>query len=508
MRDIASTLLDDFQLNGIWWLPDNPDQRLSGTLFFKNEGEITLNLVDSFGDVDSRWASYGRGQGIRQEIILGITGTGKPCTLYDNFETKTVFSFPVVLAPSSFRSHYLFVGAHYKHPSEILFSSTLAGFTNLENWIGRFPFRLQSGTDSYSCSYERPSEFKAILPERHTIIRLESGYSTSADCTQFMLRHTAFLEIAPENPQGLSWYWKVLYELCNLLTLLTGETIHVRQFRAFGLNMKENEDRRSDDIIEVYFTKKKHHARDNISTDEMTMPLPTILDKISAILEAWFSKAETLRSPCDLFFGTFYNPTMSREFQFLALIQAIESFHRVVHGGKYLEDGEWAPHQAAMKERIPDGLESNHKESLKSRIKYGNEYSLRKRLQEIVDSFDGQVSEAISPSRNYYTGVIVDTRHYFTHYDDSLREGALQGSGLYEANQRLTILMTLLLLREIGIDPTDTLASLRENPWYARLIKETAQAAKTDRTTSPVDSATPQLEPLREIELQKDTPTR
>ena len=99
-------------------------------------------------------------------------------------------------------------------------------------------------------------------------------------------------------------------------------------------------------------------------------------------------------------------------------------------------------------------------------------------------------------------------RHYFTHYDDSLREGALQGSGLYEANQRLTILMTLLLLREIGIDPTDTLASLRENPWYARLIKETAQAAKTDRTTSPVDSATPQLEPLREIELQKDTPTR
>ena len=410
MRDIASTLLDDFQLNGIWWLPDNPDQRLSGTLFFKNEGEITLNLVDSFGDVDSRWASYGRGQGIRQEIILGITGTGKPCTALRQFRGPK----------QSLASRW----SWHRHPfdhiiySSVLTISILRKYYFPQLWpvlriskIGSGDFLSgsnQARTRIRAHMNARP-EFKAILPERHTIIRLESGYSTSADCTQFMLRHTAFLEIAPENPQGLSWFWNVLYELSNLLTLLTGETIHVRQFRAFGLNMKENEDRRSDDIIEVYFTKKKHHARDNISTDEMTMPLPTILDKISAILEAWFSKAETLRSPCDLFFGTFYNPTMSREFQFLALIQAIESFHRVVHGGKYLEDGEWAPHQAAMKERIPDGLESNHKESLKSRIKYGNEYSLRKRLQEIVDSFDGQVSEAISPSRNYYTGVIVDT---------------------------------------------------------------------------------------------------
>jgi len=53
-------------------------------------------------------------------------------------------------------------------------------------------------------------------------------------------------------------------------------------------------------------------------------------------------------------------------------------------GGKYLSDADWGAHAESLMACIPTSLEEGHKQSLKARVKYGNEFSLRKRIQGLV----------------------------------------------------------------------------------------------------------------------------
>jgi hypothetical protein len=144
-------------------------------------------------------------------------------------------------------------------------------------------------------------------------------------------------------------------------------------------------------------------------------------------------------------------------------MQALESFHRVTKGGKYLNNDDWKPFRTTLSNAISAELDSGHRESLKSRIKYGNEYSLRKRIGELLESLNEKTLSRLSPTNKYFTGVIVDTRNYLTHYDDELKDVALKDADLYWANQRLRIFISLLLLKEIGVPEELILNSMVEN---------------------------------------------
>jgi hypothetical protein len=48
MTKPSYTLLDDFELKGIWWLPEKPDLQISGILSFESEKRISLELLGSF----------------------------------------------------------------------------------------------------------------------------------------------------------------------------------------------------------------------------------------------------------------------------------------------------------------------------------------------------------------------------------------------------------------------------------------------------------------------------
>jgi len=167
---------------------------------------------------------------------------------------------------------------------------------------------------------------------------------------------------------------------------------------------------------------------------------------------------------------------MYLEFHFLSLMQALESFHRATKGGKYLSDKSWKPYKEKLVNEIPVELDSGHRESLKNRIKYGNEYSLKKRLGELLRTLDEKTLSVLSPSTKYFTGVIVDTRNYLTHYDDELKNSSLKDADLYWANQRLRIFITILLLKEIGIEENVILESMRKNNKFNQILSKRQNA--------------------------------
>jgi hypothetical protein len=457
MTIINYTLLDNFELKGLWWLPEQEDSKIYGILSFKNEDKLLLNLFGAFHDKNH----FDRDL-LQPDIIIGIADNGKLCTLFQNFEIF-LRGMPFESKSSTFQSRYLFIGKHFNSKDSILFSSIQANYTNLENWMWQIPFKTKHSKKTTTVSYSFPKKFEAKLPGAMGKIQSTFNFSASGDhLRKLEWSHTTFLKIIPKSVQSFEFYWRQLNEINNLLTLLIGERIYLKQIKAHGDDIEIRPGEKVKEIIEIFFPQEKPNLKENIHPLDMIIPYRKLLDNISLVFTKWFRNADTLRSVYNLFFGTFYNPTMYLEFQFLSLIQALESYHRIVMGGKYLTDEAWSSYKDIMTNCIPIEIDADHKKSLKSRIKYGNEYSFRKRMKDLTSLLEENTLQAISPSSNYFIVIIVDTRHYYTHYDEDIRNSCLKGQELYYANQRLKILIIILLLKKIGLNEKIIIQSLRD----------------------------------------------
>jgi hypothetical protein len=466
MAIIDTTLLDNFELKGVWWLPNQQDNKISGILSFKSEENILLELIGTLHNSEL----YDNNEIFHPDIILGVTDGGKICTLYKNNEIHFRTSFPGIIS-STFEIRYLFIGKHFNTIDSIGFSSIQANYTNLENWMWQIPFKIKHSKRKETVSYSFPKKFEAKLPNPFGKIQSTFNFKMSGDhLRKFEWSHTTFLKMIPKSVQGFEFYWRQLTEINNLLTLLIGERIYLKQVKAHGDDIEIRPGETREEIIDIFFAQDKPNLKENIHPLDMIITYAKLLGDISLVLNKWFLNADKLRSVYNLFFGTFYNPTMYIESQFLTLIQALESYHRIMMVGEYLTKEAWSPYKDIMTQCIPIGIDADHKISLKSRIRYGNEYSLRKRMKELVSSLEENTRQAILPSNNYYSGIIVDTRNYFTHYDEGMRDTCLKGEDLYYGNQRLKILIIILLLKTIGLDEKIIIKSLRDCRRFSHVL--------------------------------------
>ncbi len=79
------------------------------------------------------------------------------------------------------------------------------------------------------------------------------------------------------------------------------------------------------------------------------------------------------------------------------------------------------------------------------------EQTLRKRLGDLLGSLEADTVKLFCPKASTFRSRLVDTRNYLTHYAPGLKEAAIEGLDLYDANQRMRLLLTILLMKEIGL---------------------------------------------------------
>jgi hypothetical protein len=139
--------------------------------------------------------------------------------------------------------------------------------------------------------------------------------------------------------------------------------------------------------------------------------------------------------------------------EFLSLLQALEGFHRAIFAGIYMADVDYEKVKKALGDAIPPNVNSDHRAALRSRIRYGNQVSLRKRMNGLLDWLPARVRQLALGSPDAFPGPWIDTRNFFTHWDKELEQNVLTGQALYEANVRLRILLRVVYLHFVGVDP-------------------------------------------------------
>lgn len=441
-------MIEEFEYNGIWWLPEKPEAQISGTLKFSpNEGAI-LNLIGSFKEI------ININKMLAPDIILGVSSTGKNITLYKCFETKSSFSMPG-FQTSSFSANIVFIGAHFKNSKDIKFKSIATHFFLLDEWvnISGFDIKYLWKEKGVIIKYKLLKPFQVNINDNlKLLIDIRATFpSLSVVQKEASIKQKTWIEIESLEELHFEDYLKILYHIRNFLTLGVSESVYPLAIEGItDQNKQIINNNVYNQPIEIFYM-----LPDMLKTPEMLHPFDMLFtfkdisNKFEFFLRNWFQKADLLAPVYDLYFGTLFNPHIYLEHKFLSLIQAIESFQQRVYGGKYLLDEEYSHIYNILVNAIPAGTNEEFKESLKSKLKYGNEFTLRKRLKNIFDKYHEILNIFIDNNRSFIEKVIA-TRNYETHHDASLKEYSAHGEELYHLNQILKILLEICLLSELG----------------------------------------------------------
>jgi hypothetical protein len=459
---LDTTLFDTFEYQGYFWLPTTPDRTVPGIVRF-TKSAITLDLLGML--VETSLQELGVvGPPIRAEIVLGQAQNGKKLTLYECTQIATTRNLPHGTGSSTLAAGCILIGQHFAAPADLQFHSISINYSNLEEWIAYRPFPSQE-EEKNEAGETTVFVSKYVVPEKLTFrvasLKADVTIDSQAFFGGFMSfhkqnrEHVALVTVMPEDKQPLQWFFERLVDLQNLLTLFIGEPTFPKRTVLYGDEISGPGFKYREDI-QLFFHPKYGKIGERLHPVKMLVIFPAVAKQFGTILDHWFSKAELLENMCDLFFGVIYNEYLFLQFRFLGLIQALETYCRRVQGGKYLPDADYEKIATALKAALPATTPQDLRNSLvQGKIKYGNEYSLRKRLRELLCSLEDEITKLITDSPGKFTEDVTATRNYLTHYSSELQAQAFKGKELFAVNLRLRVLLTVILFKELGLEEKD-----------------------------------------------------
>ena len=229
----------------------------------------------------------------------------------------------------------------------------------------------------------------------------------------------------------------------------------------------------------LYFGQPNAHEDTQLHVTQMLFPLPSVKENFSELLDMWFEQDKHLRSVNDLFLGTFYDDRMHQSSKYLNLVQALESYHRMTHEGKYILKSDYQNYLKMIDPLLAPIVPAILKESLRTKLKYANEYMLKDRLDEIFDEIGIDLESLITKERAKYIRKIIDTRNSLVHNLSALRNRSFAGLDLSVAIEKIRYLLLILSLRDLGIQDQAIFDSIRNNGNYLRTAyKEMKYSAK------------------------------
>ena len=315
-------MTSEFERKGKWWLPDNPDHKLVGTLTYSPRDGGVLELTDGFASVDQLLAS---GWVMAPSIILGEEPDGKRITLLHC--VQKAWSVGGGYATCSFSAQVVCLGAHYCTPQEMTFDGLSVHYSHLNEWAAQSFFEYEQEEDLRRITYRKPREVLAVIDDK-TVVSVSSSFSQRWDyspprAVTIECDSNIGLELA--HKASLDEYARVLRIVQVFLALAVGEAVHPLRITSTQ-RVRLADERTAAMPVEIWYRLPRvPSALSRVSRDNMLFRLTDIADRFEPILNKWFENAELLEPVYNLYFGTLSTPRMSEEPRFLSLTQAMLS---------------------------------------------------------------------------------------------------------------------------------------------------------------------------------------
>jgi len=413
---------------GLWYLPSNPTERLTGTLTIEEDNVCKLKMAHNFNGLS--------GVGVNElPIIHGILSNGKEVTLVNSIKTNERWGFPG-FPVSVWTCSLAVIGGLYNEANDIAISEIKATYESLNLWLNKRPFEINANPASSELfmHYKMPD----VIKIENTNFNIEFTYKVNSSgnlYSKFEVSQTEFVKFLFKESVHYREAINVVDDFSNFLTLCIGKSVNCENFFA--------KDTHGKDITLLLRAQKDNSAK--VKENEIIIKFSYIEDSFETCIQTWSAKKELLE-PIIHYFVEAHEKGFHVPMSFLKVVQALEAFSRRMRHNKIWSDEEFKE----MIERITLQLHAEDDKKLISGL-ISNEPRLRQRLNEILSEVN-DVFEISSKKRSSYIYKIVNTRNYFTHFDESLKEKILDVDTMYYITKYLKLVLRVLLLRELGIN--------------------------------------------------------
>jgi ApeA-like protein len=131
-------MMEEFHLDGTWWIPKRQDRKFVGTLTFDHPlWRCELSITSGIDFENTLMGN--RKVRPKHDIILGETFDGQKVTLRDCGRGEWSRNVKVDLGRYSFVPTYVLLGEHFERPEDIIFGSIYITYSGKEvdEWIKR-----------------------------------------------------------------------------------------------------------------------------------------------------------------------------------------------------------------------------------------------------------------------------------------------------------------------------------------------------------------------------------
>lgn len=463
-------LADSFDTPGRWWLPGRRDAAVPGVLRYAPD-QIHLTLYGSLPGYEPRGINradrdpmpvpthiHGRGEVGGEFTLLGLDGDGGTNLDGETFSTR-------------YSARYLLVGGHLGAMEEVEFDwfsfsgAFINDFTNPAQYSVK-PEYEDGQVKGLTAQYLRPEALRYRIPSLEAEIAFEADVSWGSRRTTLELNTGAIVTITPDAPKKLDWYVHTVWSFCYLLTLVTDEAVGPTEIW-FGIKGV---------VLEghlLYRSAGKKHVRDEDPEKLLLLHSGHVHDSFPAMCQKWFTASEMMEDVIYLFKNSRQYEVTTLESRFLGLSRALEAFSRATTGSLYIAEDKYEIIQAALLVKIHDLVPKSQgdlRSSLEKKVEFGNEFSLRRRLKDLIRSLTPEAQACVCRHRDTFVEGVHQTRNFLTHYTDALRPNALRAGELMWMSERMAMLLRILLLRWLGLSEHLIVERLRNHMRLSQFI--------------------------------------
>lgn len=425
----------------LWWLPDDPEDKVSGKVILHPENGIHLILNGVFRAHGSRLESQSFSN---EPIILGTQYSGAQFTLLSCQEQKQEVPFGGGFQRQKFVANRVLIRHHFERPEDVRLEWFSVNVTHLKDWMRNVglshPERTEEG---FFIEYDPKHattvpELRATLPSASVTVRSRPGRlggNTAEDPVGVEI--SEWVKVIPNSPisveTALKMYIEPLLDFLSLATVAPNSLLRLR-----AKHPKDSDETPKRPLKIHPTTDYSRFERRSLYNKGQVLFLADDVDgQFSEMIQTWFEAHEELREVFDLFFGVHYQQGMRDTNRFLNVMQALETYHRL---------------------RVNDG-----------------EVYLVDRVLEMVEKARPTSNRLVS-QRESFAKWAKDSRHFYTHREDRPNRVVARGETLVLLTQSLLWLLRIHFMGEVGFTPVQSQELLEDNDRFRVLAEACAEA--------------------------------
>lgn len=439
-------MIEPREYKGLWWLPGEENDQLSGTLTI-TKGEASLEVLGHWGYeilYETETEKVGSGDLAEQARILGLTSDGKRVTLEGHVSAPYTEHFPGIPV-ATYRRSVTLIGKQFAEKEKIGFDEIAIRASDLNAWTQVVALRgaYARRNDELpftkgSVSFEVPDDIEIPLlrSEKASIKFVVHSEGLYLPSERAALSQDATLHLRFPRRASVERVFERVNQIRNFLSLAVGRPVAILSVTGFQDDYLR-EGTTAPLPIELLWglphnpdpPTKPRHPR------EMFFTLPEASPEISTVMKHWFARQARLRPVFNLFFGIRYHPDIYLDVRFLVFAQAVETYDY----RRRLKPGRW---------------------------------SLAERMEAVLSRCQTVSKKIVGPTtadRDAFVKLFKDSRNWYTHYNPKLEKKAATGAALYLLTIQLQAIIEMSLLRELGFTSTAIDAILARTDRYRQI---------------------------------------